>query len=135
MTSRIRFAFDIAYLAIFVVLGNLAILLFGDCGAIYYYAAMAGLSSSRFTDESEGDRLHWWAAPFFSFVAMRKIREPLFLAQLAFQMRREVEEGEHTDAVRAHYARLSRVTEEEAESRQPGVVRLAWEARREASSS
>jgi hypothetical protein len=114
----IRRAYDLFSLASLVVVGQLAGLIVGDCGWVYYYAGMLGLG----TGYGLVGALHM----------MRKIgREPVFLAHLAFQMRREVDEGEHPDVVRAHYARLSGVVEAEAETREPGVVRRAW-AEREA---
>jgi hypothetical protein len=60
---------------------------------------------------------------------MWKIRDPLWLAFLAHQMQREVDDGEHMEAIRLHYAHLHGIVTTEAESREPGVIRRAWQLR------
>jgi len=112
----LRWAYSFVSLAGLVVCGNLAALVFGDCGWVYHYAAMGGAASG------------WGAVGSFYFM-WKVSREPIWLAQLAYQMRREAADTESPETVRAHYARLAGVVEDEAERRQPGSVRLAWEER------
>lgn len=102
-------------LLVLAVVGQLATLLIGDCAAVYYYAAMGGMSNGE------------WPV-LAAFLMMWKITwDPLYLAALGFQMRRELTDGEHSnEGILDHYARLADIVEAEAERREPGVVRRAW---------
>ena len=113
--SWYRKVYELVSLASVVVVGQLVALVLGDCGWVYYYAALAGLNTGY--------------GLVGSVYMMRKIRDPLWLAQLAHQMQREVDDGEHVDAIQMHYVHLHEITVAEAENREPGVVRRAWDLR------
>ena len=121
MLTPLRRVYELASLAAVAVVGQLVAVAFGDCGGVYYYAALAGLSTGY--------------GVVGSVVAMWKIRDPLVLAQLAYQMQREVDDGEHVEALRAYYAHLHGITVAAAEACEPGVIRRAWTARAQAQAS
>ena len=115
MKARFHQLYELVSLLLVAVFGQLAVLIFGDCGGVYYYAAMAGLTVG-------------WGV-IGAVAAMRRIRDPLWLAHLAHQMQREAEDTGRIETIRDYYVQLHEVAVAEAERREPGVVRRAWEVR------
>jgi len=117
--TRLRNCWDVTTLLTLAVLGQLAYFVFGNCGGIYYYAALAGMSMT-------GGHGNVIGAFQFMCAISRGSRT---LAVLAHEMQKEIDIGEHPEVVRDYYARLHAVAVEVAEAREPGVIRRAWEMR------